>query len=134
VTSIKLTEDAEGKSQATPLSAWLRVPLDWYHSSTYAFFDDETHSSIRRTYTSPNEVNCKRSFCGFCGTPLSYWSESPASEAEYSEWKPPFTDSEEIEGSLMFGTYDIRPARSLSFSPQQLLTDVPTQFLLPLDR
>ncbi|RFU26429.1 hypothetical protein B7463_g9916, partial [Scytalidium lignicola] len=71
------------RSQATPLSAWLRVPLSWYHSSTYAFFDDETHSSIRRSYTSPLEESTKRYFCGFCGTPLTYWSESPPSEADY---------------------------------------------------
>lgn len=24
-----------------------------------------------------------RQFCGFCGTPLSYWSEKPRSEADY---------------------------------------------------
>jgi hypothetical protein len=34
-------------------------------------------------YTSPQEQNSKRHFCGFCGTPLSYWSESPPSEADY---------------------------------------------------
>jgi hypothetical protein len=34
-------------------------------------------------YTSPREQNAKRHFCGFCGTPLSYWSESPPSEADY---------------------------------------------------
>ncbi|KAH8815652.1 hypothetical protein F5884DRAFT_773086 [Xylogone sp. PMI_703] len=71
------------RSQATPLSAWLRVPLSWYHSATYAFFDDETHNSIRRSYTSPLEQSSKRYFCGFCGTPLTYWSESPPSEADY---------------------------------------------------
>lgn len=70
-------------SHASPLSAWLRVPLEWYHSTTYAFFDDETHSSIRRVYTAPDEQSSKRHFCGFCGTPLSYWSESPPSEANY---------------------------------------------------
>lgn len=54
-----------------------------YHSSTYAFFDDETHSSIRRTYTSPSETHSKRQFCGFCGTPLTFWSESSPTEAEH---------------------------------------------------
>jgi len=71
------------RSQASPLSAWLRVPLSWYHSSTHAFFDDENHNTIRRVYTSPQEQSAKRHFCGFCGTPLSYWSESPVSEASY---------------------------------------------------
>ncbi len=45
--------------------------------------EDESHSSIRRTYTSPNEQSSKRHFCGFCGTPLSYWSESTPAEASY---------------------------------------------------
>jgi hypothetical protein len=59
------------------------VPLTWYHSTTYAFFNDETHNAIRRVYTPPQDQNSKRYFCGFCGTPLSYWSESPPGEADY---------------------------------------------------
>ena len=78
-----LTVATPGRSQATPLSAWLRVPLEWHRSSTHAFQDDETHHSIRRCYTSPHEQHAKRHFCGFCGTPLSYWTESPASEADF---------------------------------------------------
>ncbi|CAG8980432.1 hypothetical protein HYALB_00003997 [Hymenoscyphus albidus] len=68
---------AHRRSQAVPLSAWLRIPLSWYESNTFAFFDDESHNSIRRTYTSPREQNTQRQFCGFCGTPLSYWTETP---------------------------------------------------------
>ncbi|PHH66113.1 hypothetical protein CDD81_176 [Ophiocordyceps australis] len=68
---------------ATPLAAYIRVPLTWYHSTTFAFFPDETHPMIRRVYTHPSQQHSKRHFCGFCGTPLSYWSESPMSEAEY---------------------------------------------------
>ncbi|KAL7950499.1 hypothetical protein V8C42DRAFT_306692 [Trichoderma barbatum] len=68
---------------ATPLAAYIRVPLSWYHSSTYAFFPDETHTMIRRVYTHPSQDYSKRHFCGFCGTPLSYWSEEPRSEAEF---------------------------------------------------
>ncbi|KFH49101.1 hypothetical protein ACRE_002030 [Hapsidospora chrysogenum ATCC 11550] len=67
----------------TPLAAYIRVPLGWYHSTTYAFFPDETHSMIRRVYTHPRRTYEKRHFCGFCGTPLSYWSEDPRSEAEF---------------------------------------------------
>jgi hypothetical protein len=59
------------------------VPLAWYHSTTQAFFPDETHSSIRRVYTHPSQQHSKRQFCGFCGTPLSYWSENPFSEADF---------------------------------------------------
>lgn len=38
---------------------------------------------IRRVYTHPSQEHAKRQFCGFCGTPLSYWSEEPRSEAEF---------------------------------------------------
>ncbi|KAL7960814.1 hypothetical protein V8C34DRAFT_275797 [Trichoderma compactum] len=68
---------------ATPLAAYIRVPLSWYHSSTYAFFPDETHTMIRKVYSHPSQGYSKRHFCGFCGTPLSYWSEEPRSEAEF---------------------------------------------------
>jgi len=71
------------RAGATLLSAWLRVPLTWYMSSTIAEYPDETHSLIKRTYTPYDEPNAKRHFCGFCGTQLSHWTEEPASEAEY---------------------------------------------------
>ncbi|PFH60611.1 hypothetical protein XA68_10667 [Ophiocordyceps unilateralis] len=77
------TEPAHQVSLATPLAAYIRVPLSWYHSTTFAFFPDETHTAIRRVYTHPSQQHAKRHFCGFCGTPLSYWSEKPMSEAEY---------------------------------------------------
>ncbi|KAI6092510.1 hypothetical protein F4821DRAFT_224203 [Hypoxylon rubiginosum] len=70
-------------SSATPLSAFLRVPLSWYHSQIFPFFPDESRASIRRVYSHPSEQNAMRQFCGFCGTPLSYWSEEPRSEADY---------------------------------------------------
>ena len=44
---------------------------------------DETSSQIHKVYTSPREEHAKRHFCGFCGTSLSYWSESPRSEADF---------------------------------------------------
>ncbi|RYP17810.1 hypothetical protein DL765_004294 [Monosporascus sp. GIB2] len=70
-------------SSAAPLSAFLRVPLSWYHSRAFAFFPDETRSAIRRVYSPPAEQHTLRHFCGFCGTPISYWSERPRSEADY---------------------------------------------------
>jgi len=100
------------RSQAAPLSAWLRVPLTWYQSTTYAFFEDENHSAIYRSYTSPHEQDAKRNFCGFCGTPLSYWSESPASEAEYI--------------SLTLGSLngsDLRDLEELGVLPTEALED-----------
>jgi hypothetical protein len=65
------------------LTAWLRVPIDWVSSTTVAQFPNETHSSIRRTFTPAQEPSCKRVFCGYCGTHLSYWTEHPAAESEY---------------------------------------------------
>ncbi|KAJ5725224.1 Glutathione-dependent formaldehyde-activating enzyme/centromere protein V [Penicillium malachiteum] len=72
-----------GRFQGTPLTAWLRVPLDWYHSYTTSFFPDETHTSIRRTFTPHDAPQTQRIFCGFCGTPLSFWTEEPEEEADY---------------------------------------------------
>ncbi|KAG5923327.1 hypothetical protein E4U53_003571 [Claviceps sorghi] len=77
------TERSHQEPLATPLAAYIRVPLSWLHSTTFAFFDDETHAMIRRVYTHPSQGHAKRNFCGFCGTPLSYWSEEPRSEADY---------------------------------------------------
>ncbi|KAJ5088665.1 Glutathione-dependent formaldehyde-activating enzyme/centromere protein V [Penicillium angulare] len=66
-----------------PLSAWLRVPLEWYQSNTTSFYPDETHSSIRRTFTPRHAPQTQRIFCGFCGTPLTFWTEEPPEEAEF---------------------------------------------------
>ena len=65
------------------MAAYIRVPLEWYHSTTFAFFPDETHALIRRVYTHPTQSHAKRHFCGYCGTPLSYWSENPPTEADF---------------------------------------------------
>lgn len=65
------------------MASFLKVPLTWYRSATFAFFPDETNAMIHRVYTSPREQHTMRHFCGFCGTPLSYWSEEPRSEAEF---------------------------------------------------
>lgn len=70
---------------ATPLAAFLRVPLSWYHSATVAFFPDEQQSQIRRVYTHASQQHARRHFCGFCGTPLTYWTEEPRSEAEFMQ-------------------------------------------------
>ncbi|KAI0971693.1 hypothetical protein F4678DRAFT_71757 [Xylaria arbuscula] len=70
-------------SSASPLSAFIRVPLIWFHSEVFPFFPDETRSTIRRQYAHPAERHIQRSFCGYCGTPLSYWSEQPRGEADY---------------------------------------------------
>ncbi|EFX00083.1 hypothetical protein CMQ_7085 [Grosmannia clavigera kw1407] len=78
-------EEAHRSSLASPLPAFLRVPLSWYHSSTTSFYDDETPAMIHRVYeqASPGTVFSQRRFCGFCGTPLSFWSEAPRLEADY---------------------------------------------------
>ncbi|KAF2100905.1 hypothetical protein NA57DRAFT_37267 [Rhizodiscina lignyota] len=70
----------------SPFTPFLRVPLHWYHSVTYAFFPDETHRSIRRTFSSPDDgPQTLRHFCGFCGTPLTCWNERTADNARHIE-------------------------------------------------
>jgi len=74
---------------------------------------DETPASIRRTYTSPFEENTQRHFCGFCGTPLSYWCESPRDEADYI--------------SLTLGSLDssyLRDLEDLGFLPKEAYEDM----------
>ncbi|KAF1812196.1 hypothetical protein P152DRAFT_482244 [Eremomyces bilateralis CBS 781.70] len=78
------TSSSNRRHQAAPFSAFLRVPLDWFHSTTTGFFSDETHTSIRRTYDAPNAPeHTRRQFCGYCGTPLSVWSESTREDADF---------------------------------------------------
>jgi hypothetical protein len=71
-----------GKADDARLTAWLRVPLPWFQSHTTSFFPDETHSTIRKIFTSPHEPYHKRIFCGYCGTHLTRWSEDPGDKAE----------------------------------------------------
>ena len=75
-----------GRTQATPVTAWLRVPLDWYRSATFSQFPDESHSSIKRTFYTPSQPPqqdeeasrppTRRQFCGYCGTHLTAWNEN----------------------------------------------------------
>lgn len=72
-----------GRLHGTPLTAWLRVPLNWYQSHTRSYFPDETHSSIRRTFVPHHAPHTQRIFCGFCGSPLTAWTEEPREESDY---------------------------------------------------
>ena len=72
-----------GHHSANPLTLWLRVPLPWYTSATFAQFPDETRSSIQRSFVSPFTSNHRRVFCGYCGTQLSSWNERTRDEAEH---------------------------------------------------
>lgn len=72
-----------GRAHSSPLPVFLRIPLSWLHSTTYAFYPDESHSTIRRVFTPRYAPHTKRHFCGFCGTPLSHWSEESRDEAEW---------------------------------------------------
>lgn len=88
------------------------MPLPWVQSTTHAFFPDETHSSIRRVYTSPTDTASKRQFCGFCGTPLSHWTESPRSEADFISF---------TLGSL--ASNDLRDLENLGLLPREASDD-----------
>lgn len=70
--SLNTDSSRAGRAQAAPLTAWLRVPLHWYSSTTHAYYDHESHSSIQKTYHSPSPLPnlppTRRQFCGYCGT------------------------------------------------------------------
>ncbi|RMZ84141.1 hypothetical protein DV738_g537, partial [Chaetothyriales sp. CBS 135597] len=73
-------DDSRPSHLPTPL---LRVPLTWVSSSTIALFPDETHTTIRRTFTPASRPHVQHIFCGYCGTQISRWSEQPRSEADF---------------------------------------------------
>ncbi|KAI0127905.1 hypothetical protein BJ170DRAFT_393806 [Xylariales sp. AK1849] len=77
------TNTAHRIASAAPLSAFIRVPLTWYSSESFPFFPDETRPAIRRIYSHPSEQHAIRQFCGFCGTPISYFTEQPRSESSF---------------------------------------------------
>ncbi|KAI9890624.1 MAG: hypothetical protein M1814_003822 [Vezdaea aestivalis] len=77
------TSAHDRRTQATPLAAWLRIPLTWYASSTHAYAPDETHATIRRTYVPARREAERRCFCAHCGTHLSCWTDDPPSEKEW---------------------------------------------------
>lgn len=104
------------------MTAWLRVPIAWYQSHTRSYYPDETHSTIRRTFTPLHAPHCKRIFCGFCGTPLTYWTEEPVSESDYLQI---------TVGSLLGD--DIRALEDLNLLPQDIDVDTLTQTDAPAD-
>lgn len=69
-----------GRATAAPVTAWLRVPLDWYRSATFAQYPDESHASIKRTFYTPTSNRLvpptRRQFCGYCGTTLTAFNEA----------------------------------------------------------
>ncbi|SPN98371.1 uncharacterized protein DNG_01416 [Cephalotrichum gorgonifer] len=66
---------------ATPLAAFLRVPLEWFHTRLLPRHDEETEHMIRRRYIHSSDA--QKIFCGFCGTPVTYWSPEGHREADY---------------------------------------------------
>ncbi|KAF2200263.1 hypothetical protein GQ43DRAFT_79956 [Delitschia confertaspora ATCC 74209] len=75
--------NASRHASASPLTLWLRVPLAWFTSATFAQFPDETRTSIRRTFTSPSGSSTRRQFCGYCGTQLTSWNERTRDDADH---------------------------------------------------
>jgi len=69
------TSPATRRHHASPFVIFLSVPVSFFHSATLAFYPDETHRSIRRTFASPFDSSLQRQFCGYCGTQLSQWSD-----------------------------------------------------------
>lgn len=77
------TDRIIGNHSASPLTLWLRVPLAWYTSATFAQFPDEDRASIQRTFVSPFSANARRQFCGYCGTQLTSWHERTRDDADH---------------------------------------------------
>ncbi|KAI5289018.1 hypothetical protein KEM54_004554 [Ascosphaera aggregata] len=72
-------------TQGSPITAFLRIPLTWYSSSTHAYAPHETASSIQRVFAPHHAAPpyARRTFCGYCGTPLTYWADSPHGEGAF---------------------------------------------------
>ncbi|KKY38647.1 hypothetical protein UCDDA912_g01340 [Diaporthe ampelina] len=84
VAQVHFGSDASHRlAQASLLSAHIRIPLNWFYSATVAYFPDETASTIRRVYENPADGHARRQFCGYCGTPLTFWTEQPRGEGDY---------------------------------------------------
>ncbi|KAK3301915.1 uncharacterized protein B0T15DRAFT_403284 [Chaetomium strumarium] len=83
VTQVLFHSHPPRRSSHATATPYLRVPLPWYHSTTLPLFPDETNSQIHRVYVPPHAQHTMRHFCGFCGTPLSFWSEEPRDEADF---------------------------------------------------
>ncbi|KAL1837248.1 hypothetical protein VTJ49DRAFT_4089 [Mycothermus thermophilus] len=107
------THSSQRTILGTPLPAYLRVPLTWHTSQTVPRHADETRAQIRRVYQLHDDMDYSdeddddnaspssggihgrgrnkksnntyeiRHFCGFCGTPLSYWREQPPGEGDF---------------------------------------------------
>ena len=78
-----MSDTDTGHHSANPLTLWLRVPLGWYTSATFAQFPDEDRTSIQRTFVSPFASNSRRQFCGYCGTQLTSWHEQTRDDAQH---------------------------------------------------
>lgn len=74
---------ADGRFLSGPLSASIRVPLEWLQTTTYSLYQDEEPYMIRRVFSHPAKSASRQTFCGYCGTPLTYWCEQPRTEANY---------------------------------------------------
>lgn len=86
---------------ATPLAAFLRVPLDWYHTKLFPRHADETEHMIRRRYM--HGPDAQRVFCGYCGTPVTYWSPEGQRASEYINVTLGSLDNEDIHALESMG-------------------------------
>ncbi|KAK0748802.1 hypothetical protein B0T21DRAFT_28606 [Apiosordaria backusii] len=70
-------------NQRHNLTPLLRIPLSYYSALTLPIRPDESHSLIHRAYTPPHQPHAMHHFCGYCGTPLSFYSSTPQEEKDF---------------------------------------------------
>lgn len=67
------------RQHASPLIPEVRLPITWTTYSTHPTSATETPESILKIHHSTPGV-VERRFCGYCGTPMSYWSSATDEE------------------------------------------------------
>lgn len=91
--------------------------MTWYQSVTQSYFPDELHEHIAKTFSPQEQPSFQRKFCGFCGTPISYWTEDPVHQKDFINI---------ALGSM--GRKDILALEDLDLLPEHVNLEGPSKF------